>query len=135
MWVPHTSASLSASSDLGWQALDVAYAVSYPGISLTNVETLCSTCRILHLDISQTIQDKRIDFASGVRVLVNHAPQLQSLAVHGLQVGDKALLDLACVSWTRIGTPRQLDSYRRFASAGLESKPCEGGLSQAFNLR
>ena len=74
-------------------ALDVAYATTTRGVSYADVEALCRRCTIRHLDLSQVMT--YVDFGYPLLILGRLAPQLRSLAVHGLLLPDEALAKFA----------------------------------------
>ena len=74
--------------------LDVGYARIDGGVAFRELELLCRACSGLrHLDLSMVMTLR--DFGAGLRLLAQHAPNLTSLAIHGLDTPADALLTLA----------------------------------------
>ena len=74
------------------QALDLSYLAvkSFAGIDIPDVLCLCTALQIQHLDLSMAM--KWMDLDSVLLILSRCAPNLRSLAVHGLTVHDDPLL-------------------------------------------
>ena len=72
-------------------AVDVAYARTPRGVSYADVGALLERAggRLRHLDLSQVMT--YVDFGPALRALGAHAPELRSLAVHGLTLPDAEL--------------------------------------------
>ena len=72
-------------------ALDVAYARTKEGVSYNDVGALLERAggRLRHLDLSQVMT--YINFGPALRALGANAPELRSLAVHGLSLPDAEL--------------------------------------------
>lgn len=78
----------------GLTALDVGYASFVDGVSSADVDTLVTHCKgMQHLDLSMVMS--YMDFGPALRILAQKAPNLRSLATHGLVLPMHALLELA----------------------------------------
>ena len=76
------------------EGVDVGYAAIDGGVAFRDVELLCTACAGLrHLDLSMVMTLR--DFGPALRLLAKHAPNLISLAVHGLDAPPDALVELA----------------------------------------
>ena len=99
----------------GLTALDVGYANFSGGVSFEDVEHLVVACKQMqHLDLSQVMT--YMDFGPALQTLARKAPNLRSLATHGLILPTPQLLELATgcpllervhfVAWKGVHFPR-----------------------------
>ena len=78
----------------GLTALDVGYANFVGGVSFADVDALVTHCKGLqHLDLSMVMT--YVDFGPALRILATKAPNLRSLATHGLVLPTLDLMQLA----------------------------------------
>ena len=67
--------------------------VTRTGVQHSEIGELCTRCCIKHIDLSQVMT--YMDFGPSLQTLGRKAPELLSLALHGLHLPDGPLLELA----------------------------------------
>ena len=124
--MPPNALSFLAKSFPTLTALDVGYASVQRGVSFEEVDLLCRRCdRLRHLDLSMVMT--YVDFTPCLLTLSKHAPQLVSLAIHGLEMQSFALLAFG------IGCPLLVRVY--FRHCGIAPNGLLAFLRVARNLR
>ena len=124
--LPPNALSSLAKSFPTLTALDVGYASVQRGVSFEEVDLLCRRCdRLRHLDLSMVMT--YVDFTPCLLTLSKHAPQLISLAIHGLEMQSYALLAFG------IGCPLLARVY--FRHCGIAPNGLLAFLRVARNLR
>jgi hypothetical protein len=99
------------------QALDVGFMPTggADGVTTAEVKSLLKICAIQHLDLSMVMH--LMDFGPTLQALAAHAPELRSLAVHGLLLprDDMQALAEGCPHLERLHIPGCRDYYGHVA--------------------
>jgi hypothetical protein len=92
-----------------------------PGVTTAEVKSLLKICAIRHLDLSMVMH--LMDFGPTLQALAAHAPELRSLAVHGLRLppDDMQALAEGCRHLRRLHVVRCREYY------GFAEHPEDGG--------
>ena len=92
-----------------------------PGVTTAEVKSLLKICAIQHLDLSMVMH--LMDFGPTLQALAAHAPELRSLAVHGLRLppDDMQALAVGCPHLERLHVVRCREYY------GFVEHPEDGG--------
>ena len=82
-----------------------------PGVTTAEVKSLLKICAIQHLDLSMVMH--LMDFGPTLQALAAHAPELRSLAVHGLRLppDDMQALAEGCPHLERLHVVRCREYY------------------------
>ena len=122
--MPHAVLPKVAAAFPSLQGLDVGLMPmggDRPGVTTAEVKSLLKICAIRHLDLSMVMH--LMDFGPTLQALAAHAPELRSLAVHGLRLppDDMQALAEGCPHLRRLHVVNCREYY------GFVEHPEDGG--------